>query len=147
MQFVLRREPSIGPATLGTLACDGDFLCWTLEDRVREQVGQPVAAWKVAGETAIPAGLYQVTLTYSPRFGIPLPLVADVQGFAGIRIHAGNRPADTEGCILVGLDRGEGWVGRSREALGIVIKRIRGAMDLGESITLAVFNPPSVHRA
>lgn len=147
MQFVLRREPSMGAATLGTLACDGDFLCWTLEDTVREVPGRPVATWKVNGMTAIPEGVYPLTLTFSPRFKVPLPLVVDVPGFSGIRIHAGNVPADTEGCVLVGLDRGEGFVGRSREALGIVIKRLRGAMETGEPITLAIVNPPQVHTA
>ena len=39
----------------------------------------------------------------SPRFGEVLPLIGNVVGRTGIRIHAGNYPRDTAGCILVGV--------------------------------------------
>lgn len=147
MKLILRREPTRGAATIGELKADGEFLCWTLEDVVREEAGIPVAQWKKPGMTAIPSGLYHLTITYSPRFQVPLPLIVDVPGFSGVRIHAGNKPEDTEGCILVGLDRGTGWIGRSREALGVVFKRMQGAIAAREPITLEIVNPPAMHTA
>lgn len=147
MDLILRRGPTKGAATIGELKADGDFICWTLEDAIRERDGVPVSLWKLPGVTAIPAGSYQVSVTLSPRFGVPLPLVLDVPGFSGVRMHAGNRPEDTEGCILVGLDRGPGWIGRSREALGIVLKRMHGAIAVHEPITLTILNPPEQHLA
>ena len=45
--------------------------------------GEPVAAWKVPGETAIPSGRYRVTITPSARFKRELPLLNRVAGFEG----------------------------------------------------------------
>ena len=50
----------------------------------------------------IPAGTYEVRLTYSPRFKKDLPLLMNVPGRTGIRIHTGNKPEHSQGCILVG---------------------------------------------
>lgn len=125
----LIREPSKDGATLGVLFVDGVFQCWTLEDVVR-----PV---KVPGETAIPAGSYAVKLTPSPRFNRVLPEVLNVPNFIGIRIHAGNRKEDTEGCILVGEQRGEGWIGSSQAALSKLMPRLVSA----DAITLFIENP------
>lgn len=52
----------------------------------------------------VPVGLYDIDLTYSPKFKKKLPLVhsKSVSERRGIRIHAGNTVNDTEGCILVG---------------------------------------------
>lgn len=52
----------------------------------------------------IPVGLYDIDITYSPKFKKKLPLVhgKTVSARRGIRIHAGNTVNDTEGCILIG---------------------------------------------
>ena len=52
----------------------------------------------------IPVGLYDIDITYSPKFKKKLPLVhgKTVSVRRGIRIHAGNTVNDTEGCILIG---------------------------------------------
>jgi Family of unknown function (DUF5675) len=131
MNLRLLREPSIAGATMGVLFVDAVFECFTLEDQVREVVGQPTATWKVPGQTAIPAGRYRVIVTPSARFKRPLPLVVDVPGFAGIRLHPGNRHQDTEGCILVGRRRavqaGSPWVGESKLAFEALFPRLERA--------------------
>ena len=52
----------------------------------------------------VPVGLYDIDITYSPKFKKKLPLVHNksVSERRGIRIHAGNTVNDTEGCILIG---------------------------------------------
>ena len=47
---------------------------------------------KIKGNTCIPYGTYNVTITYSPRFKRNLPLINNVKGFEGIRVHNGNTP-------------------------------------------------------
>lgn len=96
--------------TFGKLAQDGVFLCYTLEDGPESRV-----APKTKG--LIRAGEYRVDLTWSPRFNRILPLLEGVPGFEGIRIHSGNTERDTEGCILVGLNRDEVEIINSRAAL------------------------------
>lgn len=141
MILTLLREPSTPLATIGRLYLGGEPFCWTLEDPVREVPGEPVERWKIPGKTAIPAGRYGVILTQSPRFGRELPLLTGVPGFTAVRIHAGNRPEDTEGCILPGFDRGEIFVGRSREAEAAILYRLVGARTRGDPVTIDVRNP------
>ena len=139
MRLRLIREPSKGGATLGSLYID-DVRCFeTLEDQLRELAGTPVAAWKVKGETAIPSGRYRVSMRHSPRFGRVLPWIQDVPGFEWILIHAGNRTVDTEGCIVVGLDRAPAEVRRSQMALQRLVLQLAGATA---PITIAIENPP-----
>lgn len=94
MKLRLMRQKSTSKNTPGQLFIDNVFECFTLEDVVRNE--------KIPGETAIPLGTYRVLLTYSPAFRKFLPLLMGVPNFVGVRIHAGNTEADTEGCILVG---------------------------------------------
>ncbi len=98
MNLKLLRKTFTEESTIGVLSVNGTAECFTLEDKVR--------AVKIPGKTAIPAGIYEVTITFSDRFQKPLPLLLNVPNFAGIRIHPGNTAADTEGCILVGKTHG-----------------------------------------
>jgi hypothetical protein len=140
----LIREPTVNGATLGCLFADGHWAAFTLEDAIREVEGQPVSAWKVPGETAIPAGQYRVIVTPSAHFGRPLPLLVDVPGFEGVRIHPGNVPADTQGCILVGLDRDPGRVLQSRVAFDRLFDQVAHAPG---AIWIAIEQPYSVAQA
>ncbi len=90
--------------TIGKLYIDGVYFCDTLEDTVRP------AGVKIAGKTAIPAGTYRVKKTMSPRFKKVLPEILNVPNYTGVRIHAGNTAADTEGCVLLGFNHTKGAV-------------------------------------
>lgn len=135
MQLRLAREPSGGGITPGRLFVDDVHACFTLEDVVR-------TGPKVPGATAIPAGRYRVRVTYSPRFKRALPLIMDVPGFEGIRIHAGNVAEDTEGCILVGNGRGFHSITDSRLALAALQPRIAGAEARGDDVWITIVNAP-----
>ncbi len=103
MTLELIRLQYLPDRTLGTLHFLGDnqWHCDTLE--------LPAT---INGETnvpnlcCIPAGTYELKVTWSPAFKRWLPLLMAVPGRSGIRIHAGNTPHDTKGCILVGTGYG-----------------------------------------
>jgi hypothetical protein len=138
MHITLNRVQIDPDVTIGDLAIDGRHLCWTCEDPVREIEGQPVEAWKIHGKTAIPFGTYNVVITRSARFGVDMPLLQGVPGFAGIRIHTGNTVADTEGCLLPGFVRYENSVGQSRLAYEALFERIRDALERGETVSISI---------
>ena len=119
--------------TIGRLFVNDAYECWTLEDPVREGP-------KVPGATAIPRGTYRVIVDYSPHFKRPMPHLLDVPGFEGVRIHSGNTPADTEGCILVGLEYGNGAIWHSRDAYKLLLPKLVTALDNQETITLEITN-------
>ena len=95
-------------------------------------------ARKIPGHTAIPEGSYRVLVTLSPCFKEWLPYVQGVPGFEGIRIHAGNYPDDTQGCILVGENKVKGMVVNSRIWLHRLMKRIQAAENQGEGIWITI---------
>ena len=130
------REPTVLGTTLGALYLDGHWACWTLEDAIREIAGQPVETWKVPGQTAIPAGRYRVDITPSQRFQRLMPILLDVPGFTGVRIHSGNAIADTEGCLLVGRTRGMARGRESRLAFDGLFPLLKAAFADGIWITI-----------
>ena len=95
--------------TVGKMYIDNIYECYTLEDVVRKGA-------KVNGQTAIPTGTYNVIINHSNRFNRDLPLLENVPNFTGVRIHAGNTSAHTEGCILVGTT----WSGKDFIGLAIL---------------------------
>lgn len=50
----------------------------------------------------IPVGSYRIRVDWSNKFKRNLPILLNVPGRDGIRIHQGNTAIDTTGCILVG---------------------------------------------
>lgn len=137
MKLTLQRRPSSSGATLGQLFINDVFFCFTLEDVDRQLEANPAA--KVFGQTAIPRGTYQVIIDWSPHFQRELPHVLNVPGFNGIRIHSGNAPADTDGCVLVGSSIvSPNFIGNSRATLSLLIARIDAAFDRGDSVMLEV---------
>jgi hypothetical protein len=137
MKLELKRVKLADTFTVGRLYADGEFVCYTLEDTVREVEGQPVSEWKIHGQTAIPRGNYTVNITLSQRFQVNLPILHDVPSFTGVRIHTGNSSKDTEGCILVGesWDGSSGWIGSSKIAFSLLMPKIENATD---SVTISI---------
>jgi hypothetical protein len=138
MELLIQRESSTRNSTPGALSINGVFECFTLEDVVREVALVPVSTWKIASETAIPVGTYEVTIDFSDRFQRQMPHVLNVPGFDGIRIHSGNTAADTEGCILLGKQRALDDVSQSRDAFAAFFPKLQAAINSGERVTLTV---------
>ena len=140
MKLVLQRTKLLPTKTLGNLSIDGKFYCFTLEDTLRPE------GVKVKGQTAIPAGIYKVCVTWSNRFRKPLPQILDVPGFDGIRLHGGNTDADTEGCVLVGfnLDASRNIIYRSASAQLTTMLTPKLSKEISktyEPITIEIRNP------
>ena len=49
----------------------------------------------------IPALVYKVQVTQSPKFRRLLPCLVQVPGRSGIRVHRGTKPEHSKGCIIV----------------------------------------------
>ena len=119
----LKRDVFTHDFTLGELFIEGKHFCYTVEDMVRE--GE-----KVYGKTAIPKGTYNVIINFSNRFKKFMPLLLNVDGFEGIRIHSGNTAEDSLGCILVGELRTLNGVGNSRLCFEKLMEKIKNEKEL-----------------
>ena len=115
-------------STISSATIDGVFQCYFLEDKDRgltqDMTLEKIQELKIKGKTAIPAGTYQVVITWSNRFKRNLPLVKNVPGFDGIRIHPGNTAVDTKGCLLPGTEAQEDIVLNSRVAFAMLFSKI-----------------------
>jgi hypothetical protein len=117
MELRIERTDFSDESTIGELSVNGQFECYTLEDKTRPE--------KIAGKTAIPAGRYEVVINFSQRFQRQLPLLLKVPNFEGIRIHPGNTAANTEGCILVGETKSGNFIGQSRVAFERLFEKLK----------------------
>ena len=119
--------------TIGKLYINDEYFCDTLEDKDRNLNSSMSLAdilnIKVYGRTAIPTGHYNISITYSPKFKTKLPLVNDVVGFSGIRIHQGNTHNHTSGCILIGENKVKGQLINSKNTLSKLLSILSNAND------------------
>ena len=147
MELVLTRIAKRKTYTVGRLAIikevseeyktyeEEEYFCDTLEPTWRNYKH---GGRKIKGCSAIPEGRYAVVISYSPKFEQWLPILLGVPNFSGIRIHAGNTSADTEGCILVGKNKIVGQLVDSRIWLHRLKKKIVEAKDRGEAVWITV---------
>jgi len=136
----LIRTSLLADRALGTLYAPG-LVLRTLEDPVRDDPvpETPANEAKVYGQTAIPDGTYSVIIDFSPRFKVEMPHILDVPGFEGVRIHAGNTPGDTHGCILVGRYlASDNTLRQSRVAYEELMEKLEAAYARNEQITITI---------
>ena len=144
LKLEVLRYSDNGDSTLSLLFVDGVFFCHGLEDEHRAQ--------KVAGETRIPNGLYEVkfreaesglTLKYRakhPWFTYHLE-VQDVPNFTYVYIHIGNTEKHTDACYLVGNEANnnqvnKAFLGKSTAAYKRLYKRVSGHLDAGKQVCI-----------
>lgn len=122
MKIVVVRDTFTENSTIGKMLIDGAFFCYTLEDTIRDV--------KVYGETAIPYGTYKVIINMSNRFKRLMPLLVDVKGFEGVRIHNGNTKEHTHGCILVGSTKSKDFIGDSKTTFNKLMTKLNGQTNI-----------------
>lgn len=138
---VKRITPIDYPYTIGKMYIDGKYFCDTLEDRVRDlnKNGKfDNGEVKIAGETAIPYGRYQVVVTMSPKFKRELPRLLNVPNFEGILIHRGNTDKDSSGCLLLGENKVKGKVINSTPYEQKLVSILKDVQNKGEEIWITI---------
>lgn len=148
MKLLLERDTFTDKSTTGILyqefdEGDGNFsykeICYTLEDKCREEFGKPETFVKVYGETAIPYGTYKVVMDFSNRFQRIMPHLLDVKFFSGIRIHSGNSDLNSSGCVIVAKKRAKDMVFESKEYfLKEFNPWLKEVFDKGEEIWIEI---------
>lgn len=128
MNVRLVRDPSADDCTIGKLSIDDQFFCYTLEP---DGDGP---------HPDIPLGTYRIIINKSTRFKRMLPLIVDVPGRLGIRIHPGNDAGDTEGCILLGTVRTANVIKNSRAACDLFQAKIAPVLAAGQTVLLTIEN-------
>jgi len=137
MEILVNRRKKTKLSTISDVTIDGVFFCFGLEDVDRGLKQSDdidvIKTKKVFAQTAIPAGRYEIIINFSNRFQQYMPLLLNVPGFEGVRIHPGNKAANTEGCLLLGQTVGADFVGNSRLAYRSFLPKLR-AVEKKEKI-------------
>jgi len=152
MILTLYRDSKGTDSTIGRLCIGSNMgehlIMFTVEDQQRVK--------KVAGETRIPAGTYEIGL----KRGTPMANrydnqhhsighdgmlhIRDVPWFTDIYIHKGNTHEDSAGCILVNFSctldvfNGGGFGGRSTQAYEYLYPKVKRALDSGEKVLITI---------
>lgn len=97
--YKLIRQPAEGKTVRGLL--------YRTEHRYSGSAGEykeyltPICETLENADYLVPALIYKVQVSRSPKFQRLLPLLEQVPGRTGIRIHRGTKPEHSKGCILV----------------------------------------------
>ena len=99
MYYKLIRQQPEGKAVRGTL--------YSVAHRYSGSAGEykeyltPVCDTLENADYLIPALIYRVAVTRSPKFQRLLPVLQQVPNRTGIRFHRGSLPEHSKGCILI----------------------------------------------
>jgi hypothetical protein len=144
MKLLLNRRYKGSEYTIGSLSIDGEYFCDTLEDTDRGLSStmsyNEITDKKVYGKTAIPTGVYNVSMNivsskfknrkWAAQYNGKIPRLLNVIGFDGVLIHPGNTSDDTYGCILVGENKVKGMVINSQSTFKRLYQRLLEASSL-----------------
>lgn len=132
--------------TIGHLYYNGERLCDILEDPVRDlnkdgDLNDP-GEGKIYGNTAIPYGMHEIIITYSPKFKRDLPLLVGVNHFEGVRIHGTRSKVatnkNTHGCLIPGENKVRGGVIKSLEYEGKITELIKSQLRIGNKVFINI---------
>jgi hypothetical protein len=155
MELLLERKWLKDKYTIGNLYVDGVFFCNVLEDKVvdlNKNSTFDCGEFKIKGHTAIPYGIYEITLdVVSPKFskyqfykdicGGRLPRLLDVPAFEGILIHCADGPEGhklVEGCLGVGFNTIKGGLTKGKETFKKLYNLLNNAKIKGEKIKIKI---------
>src|SRR5574344_381610 len=152
MELKLKRIFKGDKYTIGNLFINDKKFCDTLEDTDRgldaSMSVSKIIALKKFGITAIPKGTYEVVMNVvSAKFskykqytfcGGRVPRLLNVPGYDGVLMHIGNKPEDTEGCILVGKNTVKGMITSSTETFMSFYKILEDASKKNEKIHITI---------
>ena len=146
MELILNRKAIKKAYTIGQLYVGNRYLCDILEPpclhmklaTVKDPLKLTPDRAHQLKPFAIPEGRYPVVINYSKKFNQWLPQLIGVPLFQGIRIHAGNYPFETKGCLLPGENKRKGMVLNSRIWLRNIKELIVKAKEQGEAVYITV---------
>lgn len=130
MNLTIRREPFSVFSVKGEFFIDEVFFCYSLE---RPEFGSNVVA--------IPAGTYDVVLTYSPHFDKNLPHIVGVPGRTAILMHGGNTASNSLGCTLLGYKEFDDDTIGDAQAVADFLVLMVAAVGRGERVRIAIIDP------
>jgi hypothetical protein len=138
MELTANRHTKTKNSTIGDFLLNGVFFSYCLEPTDRglssDMSLEQISAIKVQNKTAIPTGRYQVVKYYSPKHEAFVPLLLHVPGYAGVEIHAGNYPKDTDGCLLLGKTKDVDFVGNSQVTITRFYELFFDSADANEAV-------------
>lgn len=129
-------------ATLGLVRVDGSPFCVSREDPVRTDHAI------IPGESALPKGLYNLTMAHSRRYCRQLPLIVSTQPLVerrlgavrcGMFFHPGEADgADLGGEIVLGMALDGEAVTQTGFAFDLLSAMIRAALERGDAIEVEI---------
>lgn len=132
MQLKIERWWSRKDATVGSLYVDGTWECYTREEPARKD------GLFIAGESALPVGLYNVSIAASRRFGRDVPLLVGTRCPIGMQLHPGHPVRDTDDCVLLGQAQLAHKLERTKLAFEALFAKLLAAIAAGEAIDLEI---------
>lgn len=131
--------------TIGKFSVDSKCLCDSIEDPIRDLNDynhdgdyDDEGEGKIYGKTAIPCGRYRVLFTYSMKLKRSLPILQNVPGYSGIRIHGGKNADWSEGCPCVGENKLPGELINYKYWEKVISDMVRNAINSGKYVWITI---------